>query len=107
MSLNNASAEEAATAAQLASRTLAVLSEEQRNDALVAIHHALVSHMSEILAANKQDMAVAGEAAHAGTLSQTLVKRLDLSKPGKYEDMLKGIMQVKDLPDPRKSTVES
>ncbi|KAF2101946.1 gamma-glutamyl phosphate reductase [Rhizodiscina lignyota] len=100
MSLNNASAEEAATAAQLASRRLAVLSEEERNEGLIAIHDALASHMSDILAANKQDMAVANEAAQAGTLSQSLVKRLDLSRPGKYEDMLQGIMQVKDLPDP-------
>ena len=101
MSLNNASAEEAASAAQLASRKLAVLSEQERNQALKTIHDALASHMSEILAANKKDMEAASAAAEAGKLSQSLVKRLDLSKPGKYEDMLKGIMQVKDLPDPR------
>lgn len=35
-----------------------------------------------------------------GKLSQSLVKRLDLSRSGKYEDMLQGIKDVRGLEDP-------
>jgi hypothetical protein len=42
----------------------------------------------------------ANKQAAGGTLSASLVKRLDLGKPGKYEDMLQGILDVRDLEDP-------
>jgi glutamate-5-semialdehyde dehydrogenase len=45
-------------------------------------------------------MASAHQASANGELSQSVLKRLDLSRPGKYEDMLKGILDVRDLPDP-------
>lgn len=50
----------------------------------------------EILAANKVDM----EAAEKNSLSSSLIKRLDLSKNGKYEAMLQGILDVAALGDP-------
>lgn len=45
-------------------------------------------------------MSLATTASKDGSLSASLVKRLDLSRPGKYEDMLSGILDVRDLPDP-------
>jgi glutamate-5-semialdehyde dehydrogenase len=103
MSLTNATPLEVAKAAQVGSRRLAVLSTDERNAALTAIHKALAAAKDEVLAANKQDLEDANKAAAGGTLSQSLVKRLDLGKTGKYEDMLQGILDVRDLEDPSMS----
>lgn len=100
MSLTNGTPEEAARAARLASRKLAVLSTEDRNDALTAMHAALKEAKDEILEANACDLTAATTAAEHGELSRSLVKRLDLSKKGKYEDMLQGILDVRKLDDP-------
>ncbi|KAF2746907.1 gamma-glutamyl phosphate reductase GPR [Sporormia fimetaria CBS 119925] len=104
MSLTNATPLEVAQAARLGSRKLAVLSTEERNAALTAIHKALAEGKDEVLAANRKDLEAANKAAEGGTLSQSLVKRLDLGKPGKYEDMLQGILDVRDLEDPINKT---
>lgn len=101
MSLTNASPPELASAARLGSRKLAVLPSADRNDALTAILKALNDAKSEILAANAVDLSAAAQKAENGELSQSLVKRLDLSKKGKWEDMLQGILDVRDLEDPR------
>jgi gamma-glutamyl phosphate reductase len=100
MSLTNATPLDIAQAARLGSRKLAVLSTDQRNAALTAIHQALAEAKDEVLAANVKDLEAANKAAAGGTLSASLVKRLDLSKPGKYEDMLQGILDVRELGDP-------
>jgi glutamate-5-semialdehyde dehydrogenase len=104
MSLTNATPIEVAQAARVGSRQLAVLSTEQRNAALVVIHDALAQGKEEVLAANAKDLESANKAAEGGTLSASLVKRLDLGKPGKYEDMLQGILDVKELEDPINKT---
>lgn len=100
MSLTNGTPLEVAQAARLGSRRLAVLSTEERNAALTAIHQALADGKDEVLAANRKDLEAANKAAEGGELSAALVKRLDLGKPGKYEDMLQGILDVRDLEDP-------
>ncbi|RYP01518.1 hypothetical protein DL764_006184 [Monosporascus ibericus] len=100
MSLTNASPLEAAQAAKSASHVLATLPASARNDALTAIHAGLTEARDEILAANARDLEVARLAAEHGQLSQSLVSRLDLGKKGKWEDMLKGILDVRDLEDP-------
>jgi len=100
MSLTNASPLDAAKAAKSASHVLATLSTSARNDALTAIHAALTASRDEILAANARDLELARQAAADGKLSSSLVARLDLGKKGKYDDMLKGILDVRDLPDP-------
>jgi glutamate-5-semialdehyde dehydrogenase len=100
MSLTNSSPLEAAKAASAASRSLAVLPTRARNDALTAIHDALASAKDEILASNAQDLAAAKKAAEEGKLSLSVVKRLDLGRKGKFEDMLKGILDVRELEDP-------
>lgn len=100
MSLTNASPEAAASAAKTASFALATLPASARNSALDAIHAALTASKDDILAANARDLELAAKAAADGSLSQALVSRLDLGKKGKWEDMLKGILDVRDLEDP-------
>ncbi|OBT82071.1 glutamate-5-semialdehyde dehydrogenase [Pseudogymnoascus sp. 03VT05] len=100
MSLSNAQPVDAGKAAKIASHTLATLSSSARNDALTAIHSALSQSKDEILAANARDLTAARQAAEDGSLSASIVSRLDLGKPGKWEDMLKGILDVRGLDDP-------
>lgn len=100
MSLTNALPADSAKAAKSASHTLATLSTSARNDALTAIHSALSASKDEILAANAKDLELAKKAAENGELSLSIVSRLDLGKKGKWEDMLKGILDVRDLEDP-------
>jgi len=102
MSLSNALPADAARAAKSASHRLATLSASSRNDALTTIHSALIGAKDEILAANARDLVAAKQAATKGELSTSLVSRLDLGKKGKWEDMLKGILDVRGLEDPGK-----
>jgi glutamate-5-semialdehyde dehydrogenase len=100
MSLTESPPVETAKAASLASRKLATLSTSVRNDALGALHAALLENKDLILQANGRDLEIARRAAANGELSQSLLKRLDLGRPGKYADMLKGILDVRELEDP-------
>ncbi|KAI0024262.1 gamma-glutamyl phosphate reductase [Xylariomycetidae sp. FL0641] len=100
MSLTNASPADAAKAAKGASHVLATLPASARNHALTAIHAGLSAARDDILAANARDLEAARQAAASGQLSSSLVSRLDLGKKGKWEDMLKGILDVRDLEDP-------
>ena len=102
MSLTSASAVEIAKAASASARHLATLSTKERNDALTAIHSALSSQKEAILAANAVDVELATKAAADGTLSLSVLKRLDLARPGKWEDMLQGVLDVRELEDPGK-----
>jgi len=94
MSLTNASPLESAKSARSASHVIAALPTSARNDALTAIHSALTEAKEEILAANARDLLDATKAA------PSIVARLDLGKKGKWEDMLQGILDVRDLEDP-------
>ncbi|MCJ1452494.1 hypothetical protein MMC28_002837 [Mycoblastus sanguinarius] len=100
MSLTESSPLDVAKAASLSSQSLAILPAKARNDALTAIHQALQDAKQAILAANAKDLELATKAAEDGKLSQSVLKRLDLGKTGKWEDMLKGILDVRDLEDP-------
>ena len=100
MSLTNSSPLEVAKAASISARSLAVLPSHDRNNALTAIHAALFNARDEILRANSRDVELATRAAADGKLSQSVLKRLDLSRKGKWEDMLQGILDVRDLEDP-------
>ncbi|KAL3424638.1 glutamate-5-semialdehyde dehydrogenase [Phlyctema vagabunda] len=100
MSLTNALPADAASGAKSASHILATLPAKSRNDALTAIHDALAKSKDEILAANARDLALASKAAENGELSLSIVSRLDLGKKGKWEDMLRGILDVRGLEDP-------
>ncbi|KAL8936931.1 MAG: hypothetical protein Q9211_003948 [Gyalolechia sp. 1 TL-2023] len=100
MSLTDSSPEQIAKAASVASTSLSTLSSSDRNDALIAIHRSLSQAKDTILAANAEDLELASKAAADGRLSQSVLKRLDLRRPGKWDDMLQGILDVRDLPDP-------
>ncbi|KHN96681.1 Glutamate-5-semialdehyde dehydrogenase [Metarhizium album ARSEF 1941] len=100
MSLTSATPEAAAKEAKTASFALASLPASARNAALDAIHAALSASKHDILAANARDLELAKKAAVDGALGEALVSRLDLAKKGKWEDMLKGILDVRDLEDP-------
>lgn len=102
MSFTESSPESAARAASLSSKALASLPIGARNEALTAIHAALLKHKDQILQANSQDLLLASKAAGSGTLSQSVLKRLDLGRSGKYDDMLQGILDVRQLEDPGK-----
>ena len=101
MSLTSSSPHTIAESASLSSRSLATLNDSARNEALTAIHDALASAKDEILTANLEDLKLANAASERGELSQSVLKRLDLGRVGKYEDMLKGILDVRGLDDPR------
>ncbi|RLV94943.1 Gamma-glutamyl phosphate reductase [Spathaspora sp. JA1] len=88
--------ESIAKAANLAFSSLKTLNNTQRSSALEKIHDALAKHKDQVLAANKLDM----DAAIEHKFSSSLVKRLDLSSPGKYDGMLQGILDVANLEDP-------
>lgn len=100
MSLTNSSPTDVARAASVSALNLARLSVASRNHALRQIHAALLAAQDEILQANAKDLAAAAKAAESGELSQSLVKRLDLGKKGKFQDMLQGILDVESLQDP-------
>jgi glutamate-5-semialdehyde dehydrogenase len=100
MSLTNALPADAAKSAKEASHTLAILPASARNKALTAIHSALSLAKEEILAANARDLSLARKSAEDGKLSMSIVSRLDLGKKGKWEDMLSGILDVRELEDP-------
>lgn len=100
MSLTDSSPAQIANAASVASRNLAILPRADRNDALDAIHQSLLQAKESILNANARDLSLAIKAAENGQLSQSVLKRLDLGRPGKWEDMLQGILDVRDLEDP-------
>jgi glutamate-5-semialdehyde dehydrogenase len=100
MSLTNEEPSTAAQAAKSASHVLATLPASARNDALTIIHTALVEAKDSILAANARDLQLARNAAADGKLSQSLVSRLDLGRKGKWDDMLKGILDVREIEDP-------
>lgn len=103
MSLTNASPEQAARAAKISSRKLAVLPTDARNKALDAVHDALASSRELILAANAKDLELAKQSAANGELSPSILKRLDLGRKGKFDDMLQGIRDVRNLDDPGRS----
>ncbi|KAJ5919013.1 hypothetical protein N7466_009956 [Penicillium verhagenii] len=100
MSLTDSAAVDVARSASLASRQLAILPNAARNEALTELHKALVQHRATILAANARDVEAATRAADSGYINHSVLKRLDLSRPGKYDDMLQGVLSVRDLEDP-------
>ncbi|KAK5061062.1 hypothetical protein LTR84_007603 [Exophiala bonariae] len=100
MSLTESTPESAAKAASFSAQSLAVLPVSARNAALTSIHDALSASKDTILKANARDMELATQASQSGQLSQSVLKRLDLSRPGKYDDMLSGILDVRKLEDP-------
>ena len=102
MSVTNSSSVDVARAASKASKRLATLSADARNEALTAIHEALSMSKGTIIDANNRDVRAARISAADGEMTQSALKRLDLNRPGKYDEMLQGILDVRELEDPSK-----
>jgi glutamate-5-semialdehyde dehydrogenase len=86
---------ELAANARQAAMSLASTSTDQRNRALLAMAHALVSRGEEIIAANEQDMA---EAKAQGTAAP-LLDRLELN-PQRLKAISEALKSLSVLPDP-------
>lgn len=99
-SASNSGAESIAIAARRAFEASQLVDPSERDVALKAIRETLQASKDEILAANKKDMGAAEALAATGKLSYSLVSRLDLGRPGKFEAMLQGISDVAALPAP-------
>ncbi|EIW71445.1 hypothetical protein TREMEDRAFT_42828 [Tremella mesenterica DSM 1558] len=93
-------AETIAIAARRAFEESQLVDEKERDVALTAIQEVLTRHKDEVLTANKKDMEAAQALAEERKLSSSLVSRLDLSRPGKYEAMIRGVSDVAALPAP-------
>lgn len=81
-------------AAKQACVEAALLTTEQKNEALLAMADALVAHTAPILAANAADVAAARE-----SLSDVMIDRLTLTEQ-RIAGMADGIREVAALPDP-------
>lgn len=81
--------------AKEASTTLATLSTQQKNSALLALSASLRQHSAEILAANEQDL----RQAKAFHISDVMLDRLALS-PTRVSDMADAVERLIALPDP-------
>ncbi|MFC2063418.1 glutamate-5-semialdehyde dehydrogenase [Chloroflexota bacterium] len=82
-------------AAKAASRRLAYLATEVKNQALHNVAEDLLTRQDEILAANKQDC----QAAEASGMEAAMLDRL-LLDPGRLEGIARDVLAVVALPDP-------
>ncbi|MGA1136312.1 MAG: aldehyde dehydrogenase family protein, partial [bacterium] len=85
--------------ARSASRQLANLSTERKNEVLLAFAKKIRENTELILAANKKDLESADRLKIQGELSDSSIQRLKLNA-GKIEQMAKNFESVAALPDP-------
>lgn len=88
-----------ARSAREASRKLALLSDETRRAALLAIAGAIEKNAPRIQAANAQDCAAAEKLISAGKMTEALFSRLRI-KAGGVGEMAARVREVANLPDP-------
>lgn len=81
--------------AKVASFVIANATTQQKNQALLAIHNALADAKTEIMSANQQDL----DNAKQNNLEASLLDRLALTD-SRFADMLQGLKDVANLPDP-------
>jgi glutamate-5-semialdehyde dehydrogenase len=86
---------------QQAAKTLALLSTEEKNEALTRIAEALIKQKEWILQENEKDVALGKEQG----LSAALIDRLQLTSE-RIEQIVDGVRQVAGLPDPTGEIVE-
>lgn len=89
------SVKELALKVREASSRLALLTTEEKNDALMKIADALEENSASILALNREDV----ERERAGGMSEALLDRLSLNEK-RIASMAEGVRQVAALPDP-------
>jgi glutamate-5-semialdehyde dehydrogenase len=88
-----------ARSAREAARKLALLSGEQRKDALLAIADAIEENGERILTANAKDCDAAQKLLSTGEMTQALFSRLRIKETG-IGDMAARVREVANLPDP-------
>lgn len=71
-----------------------------REIALKIIADELENNKDSILCANREDIKDAQREVDAGRMAKPMLHRLDLGKTGKWEQMVKGVTDVANLPDP-------
>jgi glutamate-5-semialdehyde dehydrogenase len=94
--------------ARIASREIAKLSAETRNDVLIAVAHAIEQNARKILEANERDCRAAEVEVAAGSLSSAMLARLRVTERG-IAQMAAQVREVARLEDPlgrRLSTTE-
>lgn len=87
--------EELGKSAKRASKTLAILKQEKKNETLLMVAKALLLHKEEIIAENDKDI----DAARLRGVSEAMIDRLRLTD-ARFEAMAEGIRQVVSLDDP-------
>ncbi len=92
-------AREIARSAKAASRSLATLSEMQRNAALEAMAEGVANATGDLLEANAKDLLVAENFSGTEALAPSTLARLKLTE-GKLQEMVEQIRSVAALPDP-------
>src|SRR5229473_5243707 len=90
---------ELASRARVASRALAKLSNQSRNELLMAVAKAIEDGSRKILEANERDCHVAEPAVSVGTMSYAMLARLRVSPRG-VEEMAMRVRDVARLTDP-------
>lgn len=88
--------------ARAASKALALATAEEKNLALEKISHALNANVEAILAANKEDIALARE----NGLSEAMIERLTLTEK-RISSIAAAVLKVKNLPDPVGEVLEA
>ncbi len=81
--------------AKIASRKIAMLSTDKKNELICKIADALIARADEILAENKRDL----DAAQENGVRPTMIDRLTLTQK-RIEEMANGAREVALLPDP-------
>ncbi|MCR5338564.1 MAG: glutamate-5-semialdehyde dehydrogenase [Lachnospiraceae bacterium] len=97
----NAELERIGKKAAAAKYGAALLTTEQKNDALLKVADALVAHGDEIIAANAIDM----ENGKKAGMKEGILDRLLLTKE-RIDAIAEGLRQIVDLPDPIGTTLE-
>src|SRR5260370_15929055 len=90
---------EQASRARVASRALAKLSNQSRNELVMAVAKSIEGGSRKILEANERDCHVAEPAVSVGTMSSAMLARLRVSPRG-VEEMATRVRDVARLPDP-------
>ena len=85
--------------AKVASKKLALLSTQIKNNALLTIAQEIESNKEKIFIANKKDLEEAKVLLENGDISQALYNRLKLDE-NKMRDMIQGIIDIYELDDP-------
>ncbi|MBS5584891.1 MAG: gamma-glutamyl-phosphate reductase, partial [Clostridiales bacterium] len=88
--------------ARNAANALACMGSEEKNAALTAISQALLERSGEILAANREDIALAENTG----LSKAMIERLTLTQE-RLAGIARAILKVRDLPDPVGEVLEA